>query len=137
LSNSTLSKGFIGDGDASSVERSSIRRSWKTGPDRQLGQDEEKTMNMVPMVGERLRSILTGRLYQVRMFTELFAVLEGEDPSNRVYTEIGNLASFYEQVETEDDPADESLSTGLRPPSHGVGLGITRGEEFSGGGFHP
>jgi len=74
------------------VERSSIRRSWKTDLDRQFGQDEEKTMNMVPMVGEWLRSILTGRLYQVRMLTELFAVLKGGDPSNRVYTEIGNLA---------------------------------------------
>jgi hypothetical protein len=95
LSNSTLFKGFIGDGDASSVERSSIRRFLKTGPDHQFGQDEEKTMNMVPMVGERLKSILTGRVYQVRMLTELFAVLEGEDPSHRVYTEIGNLASLY------------------------------------------
>ena len=85
-------------------------------------------MNMVPRVGDWLRSILTGRLYQVRMFTELFAVLEGEDPSNRVYTEIGNLASLYEQVKTEDDRSDSSQSPGLRSLSHGVGFGITRRE---------
>ena len=94
-------------------------------------------MNMVPRVGDWLRSILTGRLYQVRMFTELFAVLEGEDSSNRVYTEIGNLASLYEQVKTEDDPSDSSLSPGLRSLSHGVGFGITRREGASDGGLHP
>jgi len=75
-----LCKGFIGDGDASSVVKLSIRPSWKTGPDRQFGQDEEKTMNMVPMVGERLKSILTGRLYQVRMLTELFCTTGGRRP---------------------------------------------------------
>jgi hypothetical protein len=74
---------------------------------------------MVPMVGERLRSILTGRFYQVRMLTKLFAVLEGEDPSNRVYTEIGNLASLYEQVETEDDRGDSFLIT-RRAEFHGL-----------------
>ena len=116
------------------MERSSIRRSWITGPDQPFGQDDDKTMNMVPRVGDCFRSILTGRLYQVRMFTDLFAVLEGEDPSNRVYTEIGNLASLYEQVRTEDDRGDSSLSSGLHSLSHGVGLGITRGEESSGGG---
>jgi len=83
LRNSTHFKGFIRDGDASSVERSSIRRFLKTGPNHQFRQDEEKAMNMVSMVGERLKSILTGRLYHVRMLTELFAVLEREDPSYR------------------------------------------------------
>jgi len=92
---------------------------------------------MVPMVGERLRSILTGRFYQVRMLTKLFAVLEGEDPSNRVYTEIGNLASLYEQVETEDDRGDSFLKPGLHSPSRGMGLGTTRREGPSDGGFHP
>jgi hypothetical protein len=85
-------------------------------------------MNMVPMVGDWLRSKLTGRLYQVGMFTELFAVLEGEDPFNRVYTEIGNLASFYEQVEIERDRGGLSLSPSLDSRSHGVDPGITRRE---------
>jgi hypothetical protein len=132
-----LSKGFIGDGGASSVERSLIRRSWKTDPDRQFGQDEEKRMNMVPRVGDWLRSILTGRLYQVSMFTELFAVLEGEDPSNRVYTEIGNLGSFYEQVEIERDRDASSLVSSLHSRSQALGPGITRREGSSDGGFHP
>jgi len=94
-------------------------------------------MNMVPRVGDWLRSILTGRLYQVRMFTELFAVLEGEDPSNRVYTEIGNLSSLYEKVKTEDYRGDSPLNPGLHSLSYGVGLGITRREGSSDGGFHP
>jgi hypothetical protein len=94
-------------------------------------------MTMVPSVGDCLRSIVTGRLYQVRMFTELFAVLEGEDPSNRVYTEIGDLASLYEQVKTEDDRGDSSLSPGLYSLSHEVGLRITRREGSSDGGVHP
>ena len=129
-----LSKGFIGDGDASSVERLLIGRFLKTGPDPQFGQDEEKTMDMVPMVGERLRSILTGRLYQVRMLTELFAVLEGEDSSNRVYTEIGNLASLYEQVEIERDRHVSSLVSSLDSRSQPVGPEITRREGSSDGG---
>jgi hypothetical protein len=94
-------------------------------------------MNMVPRVGDWLKSILTGRRYQVRMLTELFAVLEGEDPSNKVYTEIVNLASLYEQVESEDDQGDSFLSPGLHSSSHGVGLGITRKEGSSDEGFHP
>jgi hypothetical protein len=130
-----LSRGFIGDGDAFVVERSLIGRSWKTGPDRQFGQDEEKTMNRVPMVGELLRSILTGRFYQVRMLTELFAVLEGEDPSNRLYTEIGNLASLYERVEREDGQGDSFLNPEHHSSSHGAGLGITRREGSSDGKF--
>ena len=94
-------------------------------------------MNMVPMVGERLRSILTGRFYQVRMLTKLFAVLEGEDPSNRVYTEIGNLGLFYEQVEIERDRDVSSLVSSLDSRSQAVGPGITRREGSSDGGFHP
>ena len=94
-------------------------------------------MNRVPVVGERLKSILTGRRYQVRMLTELFAVLEGEDPSSTVYTEIVNLASLYEQVESEDDQGDSFLSPGLHSSSHGVGLRISRKEGSSDGGFHP
>jgi hypothetical protein len=94
-------------------------------------------MNVVPRVGDWLRSILTGRLYQVRMFTELFAVLEGEDPSNRVYTEIVTLASLYEQVEIERDRDVSSLVSSLDSRSQAVGPGITRREGSSDGGFHP
>jgi len=85
-------------------------------------------MNMVPMVGERFKSILTGRLYQVRMLTELFAVLEGEDPSNRVYTEIGNLESFYEQVDINLHRGESSLGPGPDASPHAVALRMTLGE---------
>jgi len=94
-------------------------------------------MNMVPMAGERLKSILTGRLYQVRMLTELFAVLEGEDPSNRVYTEIGNLASLCEQVEIGDDQGDSFLSPGLHSPSDEGSLGVVRRESSTDTGIPP
>ena len=79
------------------------------------------------MVGARFKSILTGRLYQVRMLTELFAVLEGEDPSHRVYTEIGNLDLFYEQVEIKSHRGESSLGPGPEASRHGVTLDITRG----------
>ena len=91
---------------------------------------------MVPMVGERLRSILTGRFCQARMFTKLFAVLEGEDPSNRVYAEIGNLGLFYEQVEIERDRDVSSPVSNLDSRSQAAGPGITRREGSSDGGFH-
>jgi hypothetical protein len=94
-------------------------------------------MNMVSMVGDRLKSILTGRLYQVRMLTEFFAVLEGEDPSHRVYTEIGNLASLYEQVEIGDDQGDSFLSPGLRSPSDEGSLRVVRRESSTDTGIPP
>ena len=75
-------------------------------------------MNKVPMVGARFKSILTGRLYQVRMLTERFAVLEGEDPSNRVYTEISNLGSLYEQVEIKLRRGERSLGPAPEVPLH-------------------
>jgi hypothetical protein len=71
------------------------------------------------------------------MFTEFFAVLEGEDSSNRVYTEIGNLGSFYEQVEIERDGDVSSLVSSLDSRSQAVGPGITRKEGLSDGGVHP
>jgi hypothetical protein len=83
---------------------------------------------MIAEVGETLRSLLTGRVYQLKRVLNGFAVLEGEDPFNRVYTEIGNLASFYEQVEIERDRGGLSLSPSLDSRSHGVDPGITRRE---------
>ena len=85
-------------------------------------------MNKVPMVGARFKSILTGRLYHVRMLTERFAVLEGEDASHRVYTEIGNLESFYEQVDIKPHRGESSLGPGPDASRHAVALRMTLGE---------
>jgi hypothetical protein len=83
---------------------------------------------MIPRRGDWLRSKLTGRLFQVGMFIGYFAVLEGEDPSSRVYTEIGNLTSLYEQVEIKRYQEESSLSLGPEASPHGVLLEMTRGE---------
>lgn len=53
---------------------------------------------MIPKIGEKLRSKLTGRLYEVKLLIGRFAILEGENGINRVYTEQGNLKVHYERV---------------------------------------
>ncbi len=60
-------------------------------------------------IGDILRSMLTGRTYQLERLVERFAVLGGLDPFHKVYTEIDNLRLFYERVEI------ESMETQLQP----------------------
>ena len=60
-------------------------------------------------VGDIVRSILTGRTYQLERLAERFAVLGGTEPFHKVYTEIANLGLFYEKVEI------ESTETRLQP----------------------
>ena len=73
---------------------------------------------MIPRRGDCLRSKLTGRLFQVGAFTGYFAVLEGEDSFNKVYTEISNLGSLYEQVEIKLRRGERSLGPAPEVPLH-------------------
>jgi hypothetical protein len=49
--------------------------------------------------GNKLRSILSGKVYAVKTIKDGAAVLESLDGSSQVWTERDNLNLFYERVE--------------------------------------
>jgi hypothetical protein len=54
--------------------------------------------------GEKRRSILTGKVYQVKAIKDRLVVLGSLDGSSQVWTEKDNLKLFYEKVENEQVP---------------------------------
>ena len=52
--------------------------------------------------GEIRRSVLTGKIYEVKTIKDRGVVLESLDGSNQVWTERGNLRLFYEKIENEE-----------------------------------
>ena len=54
--------------------------------------------------GERRRSVLTGKIYEVKFLRDWSVVLESLDGSSQVWTERGNLKLFYEKIENEEYP---------------------------------
>ena len=74
--------------------------------------------------GDRIKSILTEKTYEVKTIKDRLVILQSPDGSNQVWTERGNLKLFYEKVEREEvlnmlhSPA---LKRPLRSPSK-VGL---------------
>jgi hypothetical protein len=60
------------------------------------------------MIGDRLKSILTGKVYEVKMVKGLSVLLESEDRRSQVLTEKGNLNLFYEKVENENVSKDSN-----------------------------
>jgi hypothetical protein len=60
------------------------------------------------MIGDRLKSILTGKVYEVKMVKGLSVLLESEDRKSQVLTEKGNLNLFYEKVENENVSKDSN-----------------------------
>lgn len=54
------------------------------------------------MIGDRLKSVLTGKVYEVKMVKGMSVVLESEDRRSQVLTEKGNLNLFYEKVENKN-----------------------------------
>lgn len=54
---------------------------------------------MKVLEGGRLKSKLTGRIYEVKMITDRSVVLESKDGSCQEWTEWGNLPFFFEEAE--------------------------------------
>lgn len=65
---------------------------------------------MMVREGDRIRSILTEKVYEVKTTKGWVVVLQSLDGSNQVWTEIGNLKLFYKKVER-----DEVLNVSLPP----------------------
>lgn len=76
--------------------------------------------------GDKIKSIFTGRLYEVKTLKDWAVVLESVDGSSQIWTEKDNLKLFYEKVENEESPKTFGLSLSpapklLRSPSK-IGL---------------
>ncbi len=65
--------------------------------------------------GDKIESILTGRLYQVKTIKEWAAVLESLDGSTQVLTEKGNLELFYKTVEKKENDRMFGFSPSPKP----------------------
>ena len=61
------------------------------------------------MEGEKARSILTGKIYEVKIVEDCSVVLESLDGSSQVLTEKDNLKLFYEMAGNREDSKDSSV----------------------------
>jgi hypothetical protein len=52
---------------------------------------------MEVVIGERVRSVLTGKAFRIKLIGDRMTVLESEDKSNQVLTTTDNLKLFYEK----------------------------------------
>ena len=53
--------------------------------------------------GEKFRSILTGKAYQVRRVEGEMVILETENGASQVMTDQGNLKLFYKKEEEKNE----------------------------------
>jgi len=65
--------------------------------------------------GDKIKSILTEKVYEVKAIKDWGVVLESVDGLSQVYTERGNLKLFYEKVENEENPKNFGLSPEPKP----------------------
>jgi hypothetical protein len=52
--------------------------------------------------GDRVKSRLTGTVYEVKRLRDISVILESEDGSNQEWTDNGNLKLFFEKLENRD-----------------------------------
>jgi len=52
--------------------------------------------------GDKIKSILTEKVYEVKTIKDWVAVLKSLDGLSQVWTERGNLRVFYKKVESEE-----------------------------------
>ena len=55
---------------------------------------------------DKIKSILTEKVYEVKTIKDWVVVLESLDGSSQVWTERGNLKIFYEKAKNGEDPED-------------------------------
>ncbi len=70
--------------------------------------------------GNRVKSILTDKIYEVKTIKDRLVVLQSPDGLNQVWTEKENLKLFYKKVEREEAlkvPLSPSRKRPLRSPS--------------------
>jgi hypothetical protein len=65
---------------------------------------------MITMEGERVRSILTGKVYEVKAIKNGFIILEALDGLSQILTEKQNMKLFYEQMANKNKMRDLTLT---------------------------
>ena len=65
---------------------------------------------MTTIEGERVKSTITGKVYEVKEIKNEFIILEALDGLSQILTEKDNMKLFYEQVESENKPRDFTLT---------------------------
>lgn len=58
------------------------------------------------MIGEKLKSTLTGMVYEVKLVKGISVLLESIDRRSQVLTEEENLNLFYKKIENDNPPKD-------------------------------
>ena len=71
---------------------------------------------MTVRVGDKIKSLLTEKVYEVRIIKDWSAALESLDGLSQVWTEIGNLELFYKKVECEESLQDLDRSSIIKQP---------------------
>lgn len=65
--------------------------------------------------GDKIKSILTEKVYEVKAIKDWVVVLESLDGLSQVLTDRGNLKLFYEKVENKENPKNFGLSPEPKP----------------------
>jgi len=60
--------------------------------------------------GDKIKSKLTEKVYEVKAMKDWLVVLESVDGSSQIWTEKNNLQLFYENIEGEENPEELVLS---------------------------
>lgn len=71
--------------------------------------------------GDKIKSILTGKVYEVKTIKDWTVGLTSLDGWSHVWTERDNLRLFYEKIEDEEGPNDcspSAASRSLRSPAY-------------------
>jgi hypothetical protein len=55
---------------------------------------------MKVLEGDKLKSKLTGMIYEVKKIEDKSVVLESKDGSNQEWTDMGNLWIFFEDIDS-------------------------------------
>jgi len=58
---------------------------------------------MTPLESDRLRSKITGNVYEVKKIVDKMIVLESLNGKSQVLTELNNLPLFYESEQKKDE----------------------------------
>jgi hypothetical protein len=61
-------------------------------------------------LGDRFKSIFTGKVYAVKLIGDRLVLLESDDQLSRVLTEKDYLKSFYQAVDHENRPQGPGLA---------------------------
>ncbi|HUL31862.1 MAG TPA: hypothetical protein VLZ03_15540 [Thermodesulfobacteriota bacterium] len=58
--------------------------------------------------GDRIKSVITEKVYEVKSIKDWVAILRSLDGSSQVWTDRGNLKIFYEKAVISENPEDSA-----------------------------